>query len=50
MDVKGSEWYDEQMVVRMWIGVHVEGPGSLVLPWLQNPNRILAFITAISHV
>ena len=36
MDVKDSEWNDEQIVVRMWVGYIWNGRGCLVLPWLQN--------------
>ena len=36
MDVKDSEWNDEQIVVRTWVGYIWNGRGCLVLPWLQN--------------
>ena len=35
MDVNDSEWNVEHSGKDVG-GVHVEGPGCLVLPWLQN--------------
>ena len=50
MDVKGNEWNDEHMVVRMWVGYMWKI--QLVKSYFgyKTINMILAFINAILHV
>ena len=49
MGVNGSEWNDEQMVVRMWVGYIWRGQGVWCYHGYKTMNMVLEFITAISH-
>ena len=50
MDVKGSEWNDEQIVVRMWVGYIWRGQGVWCYHGYKTINMVLAFITAIARL